>query len=232
MVRTEIEGWLVYSLDLNMIDQTELAALRQDYSQRELSKAIVAADPFDQFTKWFNEAVSSQIVEPNAMHLGTATPDGRPSGRTVLLKGFDKSGFEFFTNYGSAKARELVANPSCYLHFFWKELERQVFIRGQAAKTSEQESNEYFAARPYKSQIGAWASEQSSVIESRSVIENRFEELKEKYPEGSVPCPPFWGGFRVAPDQFEFWQGRRSRLHDRILYTRLENAWTISRLSP
>ncbi len=150
-----------------MIDPMELAALRQDYSQRELSKAIVAADPFDQFSKWFDEVVSSQIVEPNAMHLGTATADGRPSGRTVLLKGFDKSGFEFFTNYGSAKARELVANPSCYLHFFWKELERQVFIRGQAAKMSEQESNEYFAARPYKSQIGAWASEQSSVIESR-----------------------------------------------------------------
>lgn len=215
-----------------MIDQTKLAALRLDYAQRELSKAIVAADPFDQFSKWFHEAVSSQIVEPNAMHLGTATPDGRPSGRTVLLKGFDKTGFKFFTNCGSAKARELAANPSCYLHFLWKELERQVFIRGQAAKTSDQESDEYFAARPYKSQIGAWASEQSSVIESRDVIENRFEELKRKYPEGSVPRPPFWGGFRVAPDQFEFWQGRRSRLHDRICYEQKNGAWNIFRLSP
>jgi pyridoxamine 5'-phosphate oxidase len=215
-----------------MIDQTELAALRQDYSQRELSKAIVAVDPFDQFSKWFDEVVSSQIVEPNAMHLGTATPDGRPSGRTVLLKGFDKSGFKFFTNYGSAKARELSANPSCYLHFLWKELERQVFIRGTAGKTSEQESDEYFAARPYKSQIGAWASEQSSVIESRSVIEKRFEELKEKYPEGSVPRPPFWGGFRVTPEAFEFWQGRRSRLHDRICYEQKNGIWKIFRLSP
>ena len=215
-----------------MIDQTELAALRLDYSQRELSKAIVAADPFDQFSKWFGEAVSSQIIEPNAMHLGTATLDGRPSGRTVLLKAFDKSGFKFFTNRGSTKARELAANPSCYLHFFWKELERQVFIRGQAAKTSDQESDEYFAARPYKSQIGAWASAQSSVIESRDVIENRFEELKGKYPEGSVPRPPFWGGFRVAPNQFEFWQGRRSRLHDRICYEQKNGAWNIFRLSP
>lgn len=215
-----------------MIDQTELAALRQDYLQRELSKAIVAADPFDQFSKWFDEAVSSQIVEPNAMHLGTATPDGRPSGRTVLLKGFDKSGFKFFTNYGSTKAREMSANPSCYLHFFWKELERQVFIRGQAAKTSEQESDEYFAARPYKSQIGAWASEQSSVIESRDVIEKRFEELKAQYAEGNVPRPPLWGGFRVTPDRFEFWQGRRSRLHDRICYEQKSGGWIISRRSP
>ena len=215
-----------------MIDKKELAALRQDYSQHELSKAIVAADPFDQFSKWFDETVSSQIVEPNAMHLGTATLDGRPSGRTVLLKGFDNLGFKFFTNYESAKSRELAANPSCYLHFLWKELERQVFIGGTATKTSEHESDEYFALRPYKSQLGAWASEQSSVIESRDIIENRFEELKAQYAEGSVPRPPLWGGFRVTPDRFEFWQGRRSRLHDRIYYELESGGWKISRLSP
>ncbi len=215
-----------------MIDQNELAALRQDYSRHELSKATVAADPFDQFSLWFDEAVSGQIFEPNAMHLGTATPEGRPSGRTVLLKGFDHTGFRFFTNYGSAKARELDANPRCYLHFFWKELERQVFIGGAAEKTSEHESDEYFATRPYKSQIGAWASEQSSMIGSRSVIERNFEAVAAKYPEGSVARPPFWGGFRVTPETFEFWQGRRSRLHDRLLYTRLDADWKVSRLSP
>lgn len=215
-----------------MIDQTELAALRQDYSRHELSKATVAADPFDQFSKWFDEAVKSQIVEPNAMHLGTATLDGKPSGRTVLLKGFDKSAFKFFTNYDSAKARDLAANPNCYLHFLWKELERQIFIRGTAAKTPDKESDEYFATRPYKSQIGAWASEQSSMIESREIIEKKFEELSVQYPEGNVPRPPFWGGFLVTPTQFEFWQGRRSRLHDRIVYTLCNGTWEIARLSP
>lgn len=215
-----------------MIDQAELAALRQDYSQSELSKSTVAADPFDQFSKWFDEAVKAQIFEPNAMHLGTSTSDGKPSGRTVLLKGFDANGFKFFTNYGSRKANELVANPNCYLHFFWKELERQIFIRGMAVKTTDQESDEYFATRPYKSQIGAWASEQSAVIDSRDVLEKRFNDLAEKYPEGSVPRPPFWGGFRVIPEQFEFWQGRRSRLHDRIVYEQTNGGWNVLRLSP
>ncbi|NOT46256.1 MAG: pyridoxamine 5'-phosphate oxidase [Acidobacteria bacterium] len=214
------------------MDQTALAALRQDYLQHELSKKSVAANPFDQFSRWFDEAVSAQIVEPNAMHLGTATREGLPSGRTVLLKGYDKTAFKFYTNYGSAKARDLAVNPSCYLHFFWKELERQIFIRGTAAKTTDQESDEYFATRPYKSQIGAWASEQSSTIESRKQLEDHFEELTAKYPEGNVPRPPFWGGFRVVPGQFEFWQGRRSRLHDRIYYEKENGGWKISRLSP
>lgn len=215
-----------------MIDQAELAALRQDYSRHELSKSTVAADPFDQFTAWFGEAVSAQIYEPNAMLLGTATQHGKPSGRTVLLKGFDNSGFRFFTNYNSAKATELLANPSCFLHFFWRELERQIFIRGHASKLDEAESDVYFASRPYKSQIGAWASEQSAVVASREVLETRFAELESQYPEGSVPRPPFWGGFLVKPDSFEFWQGRRSRLHDRILYTQEGEGWSISRLSP
>jgi pyridoxamine 5'-phosphate oxidase len=215
-----------------MIDPTELAALRRDYSRHELSRSSAAEDPFEQFAIWFNEAVSALIVEPNAMMLGTATADGQPSGRTVLLKGFDGTGFKFFTNYNSAKARDLTNNPFCFLHFFWKELERQVFIRGLARKTSEQESDEYFALRPYESQIGAWVSQQSAVVAARQVLEDKFAELKEKYPEGSVPRPPHWGGYRVTPDHFEFWQGRPSRLHDRILYTRHEHVWVTSRLSP
>ncbi|MDI1241430.1 MAG: pyridoxamine 5'-phosphate oxidase, partial [bacterium] len=157
---------------------------------------------------------------------------GVPSGRTVLLKGFDATGFTFFTNYTSRKGRELMANPNCYLHFFWKELERQIVISGTAAKVAAEESDEYFALRPYKSQIGALASEQSSVIESRAVLEQRFEELAAKYPEGSVPRPENWGGFCVTPTELEFWQGRQSRLHDRIRYTSSGKAWTIDRLSP
>lgn len=209
-----------------------LAELRQEYSRHELSRASVAADPFEQFTKWFDEAVEAEIFEPNAMHLGTCSLDGVPSGRTVLLKGFDTESFTFFTNYNSRKGRELAPNPNCYLHFFWKELERQVFIRGTAEKTPPEESDAYFAQRPYASQIGAWASDQSSVVESREVIERRFRELSAKYPEGKVPRPEFWGGFRVMPTEFEFWQGRRSRLHDRIFYAKEGADWTISRLSP
>lgn len=215
-----------------MIDKSEFAALRQEYSRHQLSRTGVAADPFEQFGRWFDEAVKAEIFEPNAMHLGTSTSDGMPSGRTVLLKGFDANGFTFYTNYNSRKARELTANPNCYLHFFWKELERQVLIRGTAGKTSETESDAYFAVRPYQSQIGAWASEQSTRIDSREILENRFEELTAKYAEGEVPRPDFWGGFRVTPTEVEFWQGRPSRLHDRILYSWTAAGWTISRLSP
>jgi len=211
---------------------SDLAALRQEYSRHELSRSSVATDPFEQFAIWFNESVEADIFEPNAMHLGTSSADGVPSGRTVLLKGFDADGFTFFTNYNSRKGRELIANPNCYLHFFWKELERQVFIRGVAAKTSEAASDEYFARRPYQSQIGAIASEQSSIIDSRKVLEARFEELKAQYPEGSVPRPEHWGGFRVTPAEFEFWQGRPSRLHDRIQYRLTDGEWRIQRLSP
>jgi len=210
----------------------DLAALRQEYSRHELSRASVAGDPFEQFAKWFNEAVAAEIFEPNAMHLGTCSLKGIPSGRTVLLKGFDTESLTFFTNYNSQKARELAANPNCYLHFFWKELERQVLVRGTADKTPPEESDAYFAQRPYASQIGAWASEQSAVVGSREVLEQRFEELSAEYSEGQVPRPEFWGGFRITPTEFEFWQGRPSRLHDRILYAKEESGWIISRLSP
>ena len=211
---------------------TDLAVLREEYSRHELTRESVAADPFEQFAIWFNEAVATKIFEPNAMHLGTASPDGVPSGRTVLLKGFDTTGLTFFTNYTSRKGRELIANPNCYLHFFWKELERQIFIRGTAAKVSPEESDAYFAQRPYQSQIGALASDQSSIVESRKVLEGRFEELKAQFPEGRVPRPLHWGGFRVTPTEFEFWQGRPSRLHDRIRYTTPGDGWTIDRLAP
>ncbi len=210
----------------------DLASLRADYSQHQLSKSDVERDPFTQFAIWFNEAIASQVQEPNAMHLGTSSSDNVPSGRTVLLKGFDHSGFVFFTNYESRKSRELLSNPNCYIHFFWKELERQVFISGTAEKVAASESDDYFAERPYESQIAAWASRQSSIVESRKILEERFDELKIKYPEGSVPRPEFWGGFRVSPVAFEFWQGRPGRLHDRIFYSPENGRWNIRRLAP
>ena len=215
-----------------MIDNIELASLRQNYSQRELLTANVAADPFEQFAAWFEEAREAEILEPNAMHLGTSSLGGVPSGRIVLLKGFDSRAFTFFTNYNSIKARELISNPSCYLHFFWKELERQVYIRGAAVMCDARTSDEYFASRPLESRIGAWASDQSSVIASRDVLEKRFAELSAKYADGNVPRPPHWGGFDVTPTLFEFWQGRPNRLHDRLRYRHDGVGWKIERLSP
>ena len=209
-----------------------IADMRRDYSQRELSRSTVDSDPFRQFSLWLDEAINSEALEPTAMTLSTIGEDARPSSRVVLLKAFDRNGFVFFTNYESRKGRELAANSNATLHFFWPELERQINIRGVASRVATDESETYFKSRPVKSQIGAWASKQSTVIGSREELEKKFNEFSQKYADGDIPLPPFWGGFRIEPDRFEFWQGRRSRLHDRICYEFLDQDWRIKRLSP
>lgn len=214
------------------MDKIELADLRRDYSRHELSETTVEADPFAQFLAWMNEALNSELIEPTAMTVSTVDADGRPSARVVLLKGFDHCGFVFFTNYESKKAADLSSNPNISLHFFWPDLERQIIVSGMVVRTSREQSELYFASRPVESRISAWASEQSSVLADREELENRVEEIRTRFEGQEIPCPPFWGGFRVMPNRFEFWQGRKSRLHDRICYTLNGDAWTISRLSP
>ncbi len=215
-----------------MVDNNEISKLRKNYSLSELRKNKVLKDPFEQFLIWFHDAVKSKIAEPNAMILATADGKGIPSARVVLLKGIEPDGLKFFTNYNSSKAKELNENPNAALLFFWHELERQIRVSGKVEKISGKDSEEYFKNRPYESQIGAWASNQSEVIESRKLLEVRFDELKTKYKDGEVPLPDFWGGYKLIPFKFEFWQGRQSRLHDRILYTKENENWKIERLSP
>lgn len=209
-----------------------LADIPSDYSLRELSEEKIDSDPFAQFGVWMDEALESQVNEPTAMTLSTVAGDGRPSSRVVLLKGYDREGFVFFTNYNSRKGRELAENPYAVINFFWPELERQVNISGRTSKVSEEESDEYFKSRPFTSRVGAWASDQSEKIDSRMTIMAKAATLLVKYASGNVPRPPHWGGFRLVPDRFEFWQGRESRLHDRICYELHENSWMICRLSP
>ena len=211
---------------------SDLANLRRSYSKRQLSEETVAADPFEQFSVWMQETLRSEIIDANAMILSTVSADCRPSSRVVLLKGFDKSGFVFFTNYESRKSSDLASNPNAVIHFFWAELERQINITGSVTRVSRDESEKYFRSRPLESKIGAWASRQSSIVESREALEKRYAELKAAYSDGEVPCPPFWGGFRLQPERFEFWQGRDNRLHDRICYTVKGESWQITRLSP
>ena len=212
---------------------TTLANLRREYASRALTEADAHSDPIQQFSLWFGEAMKSEMLDTNAMTLATATPKGEPSARIVLLKGFDESGFVFFTNYESAKARQLDDNPTACLLLFWAALERQVRITGRVAKTSSKESETYFQSRPFESQIGAWASAQSRTLDDRAALESRYAELAARYAGGPVPLPPFWGGYRVHPDTIEFWQGRTSRLHDRLLYSRRPNgSWARSRLAP
>ncbi len=199
---------------------------------KELTESIVDPNPFTQFSHWFNELLKSDVIEPNAMILATASAEGIPSARTVLLKKFDEAGFVFFTNYESHKAQDLAANPNAEILFVWLDLERQVRIRGKVEKVSSEESAEYFHSRPTNSQIGAWASKQSSIIPGREYLEGKFRETAHRYKEGNIPLPPFWGGFRLIPDEFEFWQGRESRLHDRIGYRKKGKLWEIVRLSP
>jgi len=209
-----------------------LADIRRDYSLRELSREKVDRDPFAEFGIWMNATLEAEISEPTAMTLSTVAPDGKPSSRVVLLKGFDPHGFVFYTNYNSRKGRELAENPYAAINFFWPELERQVNISGRTSKVSAAESDEYFASRPFTSRVGAWASNQSETIKSKTAVMARAANLKIKSATGNVPRPEHWGGFRLAPDRFEFWQGRPSRLHDRICYDLKDGDWIISRLSP
>ncbi|MDY0083280.1 MAG: pyridoxamine 5'-phosphate oxidase [Ignavibacteriaceae bacterium] len=208
-----------------------LKNMRLNYEQSQLLESNIEANPFDQFRKWFNQAVSAEIIEPNAMTLATATKEGIPSARVVLLKEFDETGFVFFTNYDSRKGKELIDNPFAAIMFWWKEFERQVRIEGKIEKISRKESEEYFNQRPLKSRYGALASNQSETVESREVLEKIFAELEKQFGE-NPPAPENWGGYKLIPDKFEFWQGRASRLHDRICYQKENNIWKIFRLQP
>jgi pyridoxamine 5'-phosphate oxidase len=213
--------------------QNDIAGIRKTYSQKTLSEESIESDPIRQFDKWWQEAVASDIDEVNAMTLATASADGVPSARVVLLKGFSENGFIFFTNYNSYKGKQLLENPKACLVFFWKELERQVRITGIVQKTSDQKNDEYFYSRPPESQIGACISPQSTAVESREWLQNRYNELKEQTSSNSIQRPSHWGGFIVKPVIIEFWQGGPSRLHDRIEYSLQENGeWKFVRLAP
>jgi len=215
-----------------MMAISSIADLRKDYTRETLNEADVDPNPFQQFRRWFDQAVKAELPEPNAMTLATASKDGIPAARIVLLKAVDDRGFTFFTNYNSAKGKELEANPHAALVFLWTELERQVRIVGTVEKISSEESDGYFFSRPHNSRLGAWASEQSEVIPDRDVLEKKLAELKLEYENQEVPRPPHWGGFRVIPREIEFWQGRSSRLHDRLRYRHQDEQWVIDRLSP
>ncbi|QHS64053.1 pyridoxamine 5'-phosphate oxidase [Chitinophaga agri] len=210
----------------------EVADLRKDYRLASLDEQDVAQDPLDQFERWWKDATSGELDEPNAMTLATSTPDGFPSARIVLLKSFDEEGFTFFTNYESQKARDMAANPNVSLLFFWRELERQVRIYGTVSKTSPEISDEYYKSRPLGSRVGAIASPQSRVIPGRSFLEENVRMVAERYVLEDPERPAYWGGYVVKPVKIEFWQGRSSRLHDRILYTLENGKWLIDRLAP
>ncbi len=210
----------------------DLADFRKEYSDRGLHREELNTDPVAQFSAWFTQATELGVHEPNAMTLATVDESGMPYQRTVLLKYYDKDGFVFFTNYGSRKAKQIAANPKVSLLFPWITLERQVIIQGHVEKISSAESLRYFASRPRESQIGAWVSNQSEVITSRKFLMQKLAEIREKFHQGEIPLPSFWGGYRVVPQAIEFWQGGPARLHDRFLYRRENADWNIERLSP
>ena len=211
----------------------DLASLRQHYARESLSERDVAADPIAQFERWFGQAHAAGLLEPNAMQLASSTNDGIPSVRTVLLKSVSADGFTFYTDHRSQKGRELDANPHAALCFFWDVLQRQVRISGRVTRVDRTTAEAYYKTRPHGSRLGAWASRQSETLTTREQLEAEMQRLETQYPEGSdVPLPPHWGGYLVAPSHVEFWQGRPSRLHDRILYTKAADGWAISRLSP
>ena len=209
-----------------------ISDLRKEYTLTGLDKADVLPNPIAQFRVWFDAALKAGVPEPNAMHISTVTADGRPDGRIVLIKDISDAGFVFYTNYESRKGRDLIDRPFAALTFFYPELERQIRIEGRVEKVSAEESDAYFNSRPRGSQIGAWVSQQSTAVESRDVLESRQRELETQFDGQPVPRPPHWGGFRVVPDALEFWQGRPSRLHDRIRYRWADRNWVIERLSP
>jgi pyridoxamine 5'-phosphate oxidase len=211
----------------------EIATLRREYSKSSLDVKDVLPDPVKQFSKWFEEARKAEVLEANAMNLSTVNEQGRPTSRIVLLKGVEDERFVFFTNYQSLKGRELEKNPACALTFFWPELERQVRVEGVAERIDSHASEVYFQSRPRTSQIGAWSSPQSSVIENRKILEDRVLQMEKKFEGKTVlPKPNQWGGYAVTPLMIEFWQGRPSRLHDRIQFTKVDNQWKIYRLAP
>ena len=210
-----------------------IADIRREYARARLDEAHVSPDPVVEFDRWFTQAREAKVPEPNAMTLATATREGAPSARIVLLKGYDERGFVFFTDYRSRKGTELEQNPQASLVFFWPELERQVRITGTVERTSAQESEAYFRTRPRGSRLGAWVSHQSRVIPSRAQLESGLRQVKERFPTDDVPLPPYWGGYRLRPQEVEFWQGREDRLHDRIRYLRKKGGgWQLERLSP
>ena len=211
---------------------SNIAAIRKEYMLRSLSENDVNKNPMKQFAAWWDDAIDSNIEEVNAMTLATVNEQGYPSSRIVLLKDFNENGFVFFTNYESRKGKSLSIHPKVSIVFFWKELERQIRVEGVVEKISEEESTAYFTSRPVESKIGAWASPQSEVIESRDFLESRFKNFEEKYSEIEIPKPPHWGGYIVKPSRIEFWQGRPGRLHDRIEYNKNNEGWTIDRLAP
>lgn len=210
----------------------DLGGMRKDYGSRALSSKELNPDPYKQFQLWFHDAQQHCPLEPHAMTLATASSKGRPSSRTVLLKGVGDHGFVFFTNYDSRKGREIATNPFASLTFFWREVERQVIIEGRVEKIAPEESDAYFQSRPRSSQLSAWASQQGQPLESRQELEDRYKDAERRFKDAPIPRPSFWGGFRLLPDRLEFWQGRRNRLHDRFQYVWMGGKWEITRLAP